>query len=305
VATSFIIIKQAVELEMEDMKTLATDFAHNKWGQFAANKEGMAIIGIELFQELTISMTQRNAAGGSRASVMTERSVKDTLLSDFETVYRDGRFVDGEFLVPPAKDGEEPTVFKFHKAILAAYCKPFYNMICMSTKVKQFTLEGLNKEAVRDLLEFIYFNKQSLDPVGSCQIIEHAMNQYSLHDIRDTASDSISRGITRDNAIPILRLTYLPQCKHRTMVNLRENALDFICENWKEVDIPSLREIEHSHFDHHLMADVLDAYFFHENPAARDVYSPSTTRKDRRNHSITHASNSSLKKEVTRTATMT
>ena len=266
VDSSFVILKQAVLLDMADIKAIATEFAHSKWGLFASNKAGMGIIGIELFQELTISMTQRNASTDGKAKSPRESTVKDQLAADFEAVYREARFVDGEFVVP-SQEGGEPTIFKFHKAVLAGWGKPFFNLISLS-RTKQFTLEGLGEAAVRDLLEFIYFGKTNLDPVGACQTIEHAMNQYSLHDMREAASTSIAKGINGSNAIPILRMTYLPQCKHRTMVKLREKVLQFICENFKEVPIHTLRDIEHSHFEHHLMADVLDAYYYYENPQA-------------------------------------
>ena len=259
VDTSFVILKQASLLQMDDIKALATNFAHEKWGQFAVHKGGMDIIGIEIFQELTIAMNQRQ--GGNPVNVKKLAHVKDSLVEDFKVIYNESRFSDAEMVVDDKR-------YNFHKAILAAYSKQFFGLITQ-TKGKEFTLEGLHSDAVNDLLEFIYFKKKKLDPVGAVEIIEHAMNQFALHDIREIASDSISEGINCNNAVPILRLTYLPQCKHRSMVKLRENVLEFMCENFKSVPIPSLRDLEHSNFGHHLMADVLDAFFYRENPNAK------------------------------------
>jgi len=271
VDSSFVILKQATMLEMEDMKTLATQFAHAKWSQFTQHKGGMEIIGIELFQELTVAMSTQQNNGRSR-SIGGLVTVKDTLVEDFHGVYTDARFVDAEFVVTPPvrEDGSQqsPVTFPFHKAILAAYSKPLFNMIAAQPKAKQFVLDGLFGSATSDLLCFIYYGKTDLDPIGACQIVEHAMNKYSLHAIREAASFSIANGITIYNSISILRMTYLPQCKHRSMVKLREAALAFICENYGAVDIPSLRGLEHSHFGLDLMADVLEAYYFYKNPAA-------------------------------------
>jgi len=283
--SSFIILKQAQMLEMQDIKELATQYAHSKWAQFTQHRGGMDIIGLELFQELTVAMSQAN---GRRQSIDGLATVKDTLISDFETIYKEARFVDAEFVVtPPLRDDgtrADVTTFKFHKAIVAAYSKPLFNLISMQPKAKQFTIDGLYGAAISGLLSFIYFGKSDLDPVGACQIVEHAMSQYSLHAIREAASFSIAHGIDTHNAVSILRMTYLPQCKHRSMVKLREVALLFICEHFNSINIPALRNLEHSEFGHNLLADVLECYFYYRHPdkrrdssdaSAASVFSPS------------------------------
>lgn len=275
VDSSFIILKQASLLKMDDLKNLATQFAYAKWAQFTQHKGGMEIIGIELFQELTIGFTQLNGNGNDRKSVSMGnlKIVPNTLHSDFETIFKQSRFVDAELSNPTTENN-----FNFHKAILGAYSKQFFNLISQATsKTKQFTLEGLGDAAISDLLQFVYFNKTNLDPVGACQIVEHAMSQYSLHAIREAASNSIANGISCDNAISILRMTYLPQCKHRSMVRLRAIVLFFICENFTDVDIPSLRDLEHSHFGNNLMADVLDAFHNYETTDTRKPMFPSVS----------------------------
>lgn len=274
VDSSFILLKQATLLEMEDMKTLATQFAFSKWAQFTQHKGGMEIIGIELFQEITIGMTQQQQNFDKRASSMSSlMTVPDTLISDFETIYKQSRFVDAEFVV-----SDSQSTFGFHKAILAAYSKPLFNLISQApSKNKQFVLDGLGDSAIPDLLQFIYFGKTNLDPVGAVQIVEHAMSQYSLHSIRDVASNSIGNGIDADNAISILRMTYLPHCKHRSMIRLRNTVLIFICENFTDVDIPSLRDLEHSHFGNNLMADVLDAFYYFGTPKGKNLMASVST----------------------------
>merc|ERR1712137_606594 len=264
-------LKQATMLEMSDIKELVTQFAHSKWSQFTQHKGGMEIIGLELFQELTVAMSQSNGRKNSISISLT--TVEDTLLSDFQSIYKEARFVDAEFVVtPPTRaDGSraDVTTFKFHKAIVAAYSKPLFNLLAAQPKAKQFTLDGLYGAAISGLLEFIYYGKSDLDPIGACQIVEHAMSQYSLHAIREVASFSIANGIDRYNAISILRMTYLPQCKHRSMVKLSEAAIHFICANYASVDILSLRKLEHSHFGHNLMADVLEAYYYYQYPGMK------------------------------------
>lgn len=273
VDSSFIVLKQATLLNMEDIKTLAKQFAFSKWSQFTLHKKGMEIIGIELFQEITIAMTQNQNQNRRLSSLPNSVVVKDSLKSDFESIYKEGRFVDAEFVVTPPKrdDGTQAdiTTFQFHKAMIACYSKPLFHLISSQPKAKQFVLDGLFGAAISDLLQFIYFGKKNLDPIGALQIVEHAMSQYSLHAIRDAASFSIANGIDKYNAISILRLTYLPQCKHRSMVKLRQSVLDFICVHFQEIDIPSLRNLEHSHFDHNLMSDVLEAFYFFQNPSAQ------------------------------------
>lgn len=259
--TVFIILKQAVMLKMEDVKATAIKYIHENWGQVATNREGMELIGLEMFQELTISMQTFQASGtqqnteNRRSSIAANQLVVNSLISDFREIYRDRMFTDGEAIF-----GDAPPV-KFHRAILAAYSKPLFNIITQS-KTKQISFQGLTPVAINDLIQFVYFAKTDLDPLGSCALIEHAISQLGLINLRDHCFNSIANGISLASVLPILRVTYLPHAKHRTTTKLRETLHKFICDHFDQVDIPSIRKLEPSiDVGYEILADLLESLY--------------------------------------------
>lgn len=245
-------------MKMEEIRKVATDFAHENWGKVAGNKEGMELIGIELFQELTMQMVNYQ---GKKTNLIS-KIPKNTFLEDLEEVYKQKRFPDGEYTF----QNETDKCQAFHKAIIAAHSKQLFDLISQS-KTKQISIPGLSPVAVSDFMQFIYFGRTSFNPVGSCEIIEFALNQFSLREFRDPIYNSIMNGITIQNVLPILRVTYLPQANFRTIQKLRQTVLQFITENFNEINMIQLRKLQPSgEIGFQMMADVMDALYFAQAP---------------------------------------
>jgi len=258
----FFILKKTVELELEDIKKLATSFSHQNWPQFCAHKGGMEIIGIELFQELTIAMQFYKE--GEKIDTRPEalKVVPCTVVNDYKEILQESRFADGDFLFPNPDIAEH---LKFHRCIVAAHTKPLLQLIT-SNKNKQYVVDGISYTATKNLLEYIYFGNTSFHPVGACELIENAVNQFSLQHILDHCVRSISNGITDEHALKILRITYLPNFQTDAMADLRKKVLKHICTSFKNIDIPTVRDTKPPEIAYEMIADILETVF-HNQPA--------------------------------------
>merc|ERR1712137_110131 len=234
----FHILKKTTELGLEEEKKVCTSFAHQNWPQFCANKAGMEIIGIELFQEITVAMQFYKEEDKIDARPEALPIVPCTIVGDFKSIFREANYAEGEFIFP----GEEGAKsLKFHRCIVAAHTKPLHHFIS-SGKNKQYTIEGLSYSAVRDILKYIYYGEENFDPVAACVIVEN--------------------GIPQESALKILRLTYLPAFQTETMDFLRAKVLDFVCANFKMIGVPSVRDMKPADIAHEMNADILGAIYY-------------------------------------------
>lgn len=267
------------------MKTLATSYAHQNWPQFCAHKGGMEIIGIELFQELTIGMQHFNDSTKLDCRPEALKIVPCTVVSDFKEILSECKYADGDFLFPNPDVAEH---IKFHRCIVAAHSKPLFQLITSNNKTKQYIIDGLSYASIKDLLEYIYFGDIKFDPVGACKTIELAINQFALKHLLQHCIHSISNGIKDEYAIDILRVTYLPEFQTPEMNDLRQNVLQHICKHFKAIQITTIRSVKPKEIAYEMLADVLEIVYqnFPEGAAIllppKKVAKPKKERKHRR-----------------------
>ena len=261
VQSVFTILKESKRLEIDDIKDLGTSFAHQNWSQFCADKPGMEIIGIELFQELTVAMQFYKPENKKDLSVEALKVVPSTVVADFKAILEEAKYADGDFIFPNPDVAEN---IKFNCAIVAAHTKPLFQLMS-SNKSKQFIIEGLSYRSTKDLLEYIYFGDVNFDAIGACKLIEYTINQYALQHVLGDCITSIFSGITDKSALDILRVTYLPNFQTATMQELREKVLEHICRDFKDIDIPVVRSVKPKDIAFEMLADILDS--IHQSPS--------------------------------------
>ena len=72
------------------------------------------------------------------------------------------------------------------------------------------------------------------------------MCKYPLERYRELCEESLHTSLTLETALRFLELTYLSWNKTRPrLLDLREKCLAFIATNMAEVDIPSIRKMDH------------------------------------------------------------
>lgn len=297
----FLILKKSHELGLGDILKLATAFSHQNWPQFCAHKGGMEIIGIELFQQITIEMQQFKADESMNTSPEALENVSCTVIKDFKAILLESEYADGDFLFPNPDVAEH---IKFHRCIVAAHTKPLFQLIS-SNKSKQFILDGIPYFGVKDLLEYIYFGDVKFNPIGACKLIENAVNQFSLQHILDHCIHSISAGITNNYALDILRITYLSSFQMPAMKELRVSVLSHICKNFKSIDVPTIRSVQPPEIAYQMLADVLEIVYQYFPEGASLLLPPSKKiskpKKKHRKVSRTLSSSTCRREERPRT----
>ena len=287
----FLMIRQADQLKIETLKQFCANFAHENWSEFSLNKSGLEIIGLDLFQELTISKAQKAAltpspgssSSSSSSSIASPRGrsdsvsgmnvPKDMIVDDFQTIYMGMLFADGRAV---CNDSEEPLVF--HKAILAAHSPPLFAMIDQYTKEKQphLQIKTLNRLEFQQILQFVYTGTCDLTVRPALHLIEFAVHELQMPELRDVCEKLISLKITADIVLDLLYVTYLPHCEGRPVLQkLRQHCIEYICENFGAVEISLLRTLRPPTMAY----DILEALHQRESNSKNRRKSLSSTRK--------------------------
>lgn len=252
----FLMLRQADQLKIESLKQFCTNYAHENWSDFSLNKSGLEIIGLDLFQDLTISKAQKAVSSSSGASPSGTTLVsprgrsesigvggvpKDSIIDDFHSVYLGMAFADGKAV---CKDSEEPVIF--HKAILAAHSAPFFTMIDQYTKEKQphLLIRNLERAEFQQLLQFVYTGTCDLTVRPALHLIEYGIFDFQMPELRDVCEKLICLKISLDVVLDLLYITYLPHCEGRPLLmKLRQTCLEYICDNFGLVDVARLRSL--------------------------------------------------------------
>lgn len=250
--SAFAILKQAENIGLESMKEVALGYCKENWMELLQNKSCSEVLGLALFQELTIAVQ----VGGDKPLVIPEQKAEpfNTLTKDFGSILETEAFADAEVVV-------EGKTIRFHKAIVAAFSKTLHKHI-HSQKGKTVAFPGLNAVAVQNMLEFIYFQQKKFSPVGATALLEHGLQQYELGSMAQHVVGALRAGVSVETCLPILRITYLPITQEFLGDgSLREKSLRCVCENFPRVDVPAIKALAPSNIELNfkIMTDVVEA----------------------------------------------
>lgn len=233
----FLMLKAAHELQMKSIKNVCIAYAHANWAEFSASKVGLEVVGIDLFQDLCVMMSQKKESDTSK---LQEDAPPSTLLKDFRTVYEEMAFADG---LAECSDG---VVVPFHKAIVAAHQRSFHALFTEKS-AKKYAF-AVSSAAFRSMLQFIYYGACDLTPTTACEVIENLVGQYGIPTFRDKCDDVVSNNFDIETVLRVLMLTYMPLNKDRPNLtnDLRTECLNFIADNFAEINVPGVREHGHA-----------------------------------------------------------
>lgn len=229
----FPFLKASHQLEIQDLKEFCIDFCLRNWQTVSGNKEGLSVVGLELFQELTVA----NAAGRVPDEFVPEPTPPNTVASDFRKIHKLMHFADAVAQFP---DGTVP----FHRHIVAA-ASDRLRELCLKESVKkmaQMQIPDLSADSFRGLLELIYFGDTTMSHVAACHLLEHAVTKYNMPHVGIRCEKIITAGFDHTNVLEVLKITYLPEYVNELgFTVIRHNALLYIRENFSAVNIPHLR----------------------------------------------------------------
>ena len=226
-------MKLADEMKIQTVKDYAVAFGLSKWIEFSKNKKGLEYLGLDLFQEMTISMSKQKAVD---TSYLQQAAPSSTIVADFQNIFLKMENSDG---LAELTDG---VTLPFHRAILSAHDRKLFQLL--SSQKEQKTVKfPISSETFKFLLQFIYFGSCEMTVKSACEVIEEIIPKYSLEKFRLVCDETVKTQLTLESVLRVLCLCYLPINETRPLFTdtLRKDCLFFIAENFSEVNIPSIR----------------------------------------------------------------
>mmetsp|Transcript_28853 Transcript_28853/g.72615 ORF Transcript_28853/g.72615 Transcript_28853/m.72615 type:complete len:660 (-) Transcript_28853:64-2043(-) len=263
----FVVLKKSHERKLEDLKTMALQYACEHWDAFLANKNGPSMLGIDLFQEVVATRsvggdTAAGAAGGSSLANIPP----NTLLDDYKAMYVKMQFCD--LLVEVPVTGDVRARIPCHRAILQAASDKLGQYI--ETEKHKFDPEKskndpsiirknvgavgvdqlvsfptLSEKSFAFLLRYLYFGDvSSLSGEVACLLIPFSM-KFDLPRVQKICEEALSGSKVQPSfALQGLQLTYLDQLQsHLDIIQLRKACLDCICKDLVAVPLEASRSM--------------------------------------------------------------
>jgi len=223
----FHLLKAATDLDESRIKGFCLQFALKNYNDFIANKDGIYILGIELFQEV-VAAFQTNPS--PPASIYPDGGPPDTLLEDFKRLYETMPYSD--LTVTCGGD-----YIKCHKALLTAYSDNLASALIKDSD----TPLSISAEAFRNVLKFSYYGNDEVNPIPACDLVAFC-RRHKLPTLMRICEDKIRTSINKDTVVAILGVSYLPAEGKQDLVDeLQSKCYPFILQNLDTIDLSMVK----------------------------------------------------------------
>jgi len=226
----FGLLRLANDLKEDAVKNFCLSYAIKHYPQFIGNKDGVHILGIDLFQEV---VTKSQDAS----------SVKDDLPASGPTnhYYDHWRQLHDEMLWSDSVARVGSDKIKFHKAVLAAYSDGLaaYFRVNQGDEVP---FMYITSDAFRALLRFIYYGDRNVPSLPATELISFSKH-FDLPDLAKACEEKIRDNVGIDTVLEILAVTYLPHLSPREDIqDLWKKCITFILDNMAQIDLTPLKK---------------------------------------------------------------
>ena len=117
--TVFPMLKAASDKNQLTIKAICLDYVSHHFPAFLANKQGLALLGIDLFQEVTLIVTAQQGAAEKPPPITLPPVPASTLVDDFTKLYTSMGLSDAVVVIAGEK-------LRFHRAVLAVQSPALY-----------------------------------------------------------------------------------------------------------------------------------------------------------------------------------
>jgi len=217
----FHLLKAATDLQEERIKGFCIKFALEHYNDFIANKDGIYILGIDLFQEVVTAFQ----SSPTPPKPFNPADVPDTLLDDFKRLYEMMPYSDITLVL-----GND--TLKCHRCILAAHSETLATAVFRDPE----TEARLSPAAFSSMLKFCYYGYDVVDTLPACELIAFS-RKFSLIGLEEICEAKIRSDINPKTVLKILAVSYLPSEGKKELVNeLRAKCVPYILENLDSID---------------------------------------------------------------------
>ena len=236
---AFIILKFSHDHQLAELKKLTLNFCFNNWQTISASKDGLSIIGLALFQEITILKGMGETPELIPPVAMPNNSIVEDFCNVRSTMeYTDAVAMFGSITIP------------FHSFILAASSFKLAHIIFKdysTRKVPHFYFETISPEAFSGFLDLAYCGCTSMDVIYACELLENFVVPFELPEVRDQCEALLNTPnvINLDNIYRLSSVCYSPvqEDRKRLTNDLKLSCLSFICTFFKSISPQKIEEI--------------------------------------------------------------
>mmetsp|Transcript_30789 Transcript_30789/g.51868 ORF Transcript_30789/g.51868 Transcript_30789/m.51868 type:complete len:392 (-) Transcript_30789:174-1349(-) len=232
----FHILKAAHDLQEPTVGAFAKNFALSHYNEFVTNKNGLHVLGLDLFQEVVTAFQTFSASGGPGTPTIGEP--ENTYLTDLKKMHDLMPFSDLRFNF----DGD---IIPCHRSFLGA-CSDKFKIMLRDKEIPAAGIPpsraGLNAESFRQMLRFLYYGDDRIDPLPACELVGYA-RELELQDLIAVCEYKIRNSIAVDTVVGILEVAYSEMSQRQELVEeLKSKAFPFIMDHFTEIDLSKLRK---------------------------------------------------------------
>src|SRR3990167_5000422 len=221
----FHLLRAATDSGEDRIKGFCLQFALQNYNSFISNKDGIYILGIELFQEV-VAAFQTNPAPPEELRLSDN---PDTLIHDFKNLFDNMYFAVDSIVL----GGE---TIKFHKSILAAHSDSLVTAL-----MKDESAIRISPQAFKSMLRFSYYGEDDIEPLPACELVDFC-RRYKLSSLLRICEDKIRTSIAVNTVLPILSVAYLPsEGKQDLVEELKNKSIPFILQNLPKIDLSLIK----------------------------------------------------------------
>eukprot|EP01094_Clydonella_sp_ATCC50884_P015243 TRINITY_DN25827_c0_g1_i1.p1 TRINITY_DN25827_c0_g1~~TRINITY_DN25827_c0_g1_i1.p1 ORF type:complete len:380 (+),score=188.46 TRINITY_DN25827_c0_g1_i1:151-1290(+) len=227
----FHVLKAAADTKEEMIKDFCLKYALNHYNDFVTNKDGLRVLGIDLFQEVVASQAHQPKFD----AVELRAEPPCTLLADLERLYSLMPYADTKVSV----DGD---VINCHRSILAAASEKLGNLVSSGSNVE---IKNLSAPAFRAVLKFLYYGDTDIPTLPACELVPWARSN-DLNELMKVCEDKIRGDVQTDTVLGILEVAYMAEVAHKSdlVEELKNKAFPFILAHLKEIDLGPLKGMQ-------------------------------------------------------------
>ena len=221
----FHLLKASNDLNEARVKGFCLTFALQHYTDVISNKDGIKILGIELFQEVVASFNPQAVR-----SLEVPPAISSTFNEDFKRLYECMPYSDMNFIL----DGEQ---IKAHKSILAS----FSDTLALLFKVENaIQMERISTKAFRSCLRYLYFGDTNLEQSIACELVPFA-RKHRLNSLLKICEDKIRVNVSVETVVDVLTIAYTSGDRPELNEEIKSKAFPFLLENLDKVNLVNLR----------------------------------------------------------------
>lgn len=186
----FHVLKLSNDLKEKSVKDYAVAFALRNFTSFISNKAGIAICGLDIFQEVV----SKNQDVSAQQEVPLGPAPPNHYIEQMKQMHDEMIFSDGV-----AKVGND--CIKFHRAVLAAHSDAMANYLLKNSN-EEVPFEGVTPAAFRAMLRYVYFGATDIptELVNFCKA-------FGMQELQNLAEGTIKHNITAESVLDTLATT--------------------------------------------------------------------------------------------------